>query len=111
LRPPPGDRLRAARAEAGCGAAAPPCASLDQVQVGDSPAPRDAPASGASREGGANVTDQGDRPVHPRITVLVVDDEPGLAEGMAEALERIGLTAFAGTTGREALRIIDENDV
>ncbi len=47
----------------------------------------------------------------PRVTVLVVDDEPGLAEGMAEALSRIGLTTFACTNGREALRIIEENEI
>jgi two-component system response regulator HydG len=45
------------------------------------------------------------------ISVLVVDDEPGLAEGMAEALERIGLHAKWCTSGREALRIIDENEI
>jgi two-component system response regulator HydG len=49
--------------------------------------------------------------VNTRVTVLVVDDEPGLAEGMAEALERIGLRAIACTSGREALRRIDEEEV
>ena len=49
--------------------------------------------------------------MNPRVSVLVVDDEPGLAEGMAEALERIGLKAFACMNGREALRIIDENEI
>ena len=49
--------------------------------------------------------------MNPRVSVLVVDDEPGLAAGMAEALERIGLTAFACMNGREALRVIDENEI
>jgi two-component system response regulator HydG len=49
--------------------------------------------------------------LNSRVTVLVVDDEPGLAEGMAEALSRIGLTTFSATTGREALRIIEENEI
>jgi two-component system response regulator HydG len=49
--------------------------------------------------------------VNQRITVLVVDDEPGLAEGMAEALERIGLTTMSCTSGREALRLIEENEI
>jgi two-component system, NtrC family, response regulator HydG len=46
-----------------------------------------------------------------RATVLVVDDEPGLAEGMAESLQRIGMNALACTSGREALRTIEENEV
>ena len=46
-----------------------------------------------------------------RVNVLVVDDEPGLAEGMAEALERIGLRAIACTSGRDALRKIDEEEI
>jgi two-component system response regulator HydG len=49
--------------------------------------------------------------VTPKVNVLVVDDEPGLAEGMAEALERIGLRAIACTSGREALRKIDEDEI
>src|SRR5204863_166757 len=36
----------------------PPCFYLDRFQVGVSPAPRDAPASGASRGGGADVSSQ-----------------------------------------------------
>ena len=47
----------------------------------------------------------------PRMTVLVVDDEPGLAEGMAEALERIGLRALSRTNGREALQVIAEEEI
>jgi two-component system, NtrC family, response regulator HydG len=49
--------------------------------------------------------------VNTRVTVLVVDDEPGLAEGMAEALERIGLRAISCTSGRDALRKIDEEEI
>ncbi len=47
----------------------------------------------------------------PRITVMVVDDEPGHAEVMGEALERIGLVTLPCTSGREALRLLSENDV
>jgi two-component system, NtrC family, response regulator HydG len=46
-----------------------------------------------------------------RVTVLVVDDEPGLAEGMAEAIERIGVSALWTTSGHEAIRLLNENEV
>ncbi len=49
--------------------------------------------------------------MNQRVSVLVVDDEPGLAEGMAEALQRIGLETFSCTNGRQALRIIDEHEI
>ena len=47
----------------------------------------------------------------PMVNVLVVDDEPGHAEMMGEALERLGLAPFCATSGREALRYISENEV
>ncbi len=44
-------------------------------------------------------------------TVLVVDDEPGHAVMMAEALERIGCRSLHTTSSREALRILHEHEV
>jgi len=44
------------------------------------------------------------------VKVLVVDDEEGHAEGMAETLSRLGLEVEYATSGREALRKIAEGD-
>ncbi len=44
-------------------------------------------------------------------TVLVVDDEPGHAEVMAEALERIGCETLPTDSSREALRLLNEHEV
>ncbi|MCG3135089.1 MAG: DNA-binding transcriptional regulator NtrC [Planctomycetes bacterium] len=44
------------------------------------------------------------------IHVLVVDDEPGLAENMAEALERMGLRCMHTQDPREALRMLNEHE-
>ena len=46
-----------------------------------------------------------------KATVLVVDDEPGHAEMMAEALEKLGVETIACRSGREALRHINEHEV
>ena len=43
--------------------------------------------------------------------VLVVDDEPGHADMMAEALERIGCHAVATESSREALRLLNEHEI
>jgi two-component system response regulator HydG len=45
------------------------------------------------------------------MNVLVVDDEPGHAEMMAEALERIGLHPLVAEEGRTALRLLNENEI
>jgi len=44
-------------------------------------------------------------------TVLVVDDEPGHAEVMAEALERIGCHTLPTSSSRQALRLLNEHEV
>ncbi len=44
-------------------------------------------------------------------TVLVVDDEPGHAEMMAEALEKLGLETLPTRSSREALRFLNENEI
>ena len=42
--------------------------------------------------------------------VLVVDDEPGHAEVMAEALERIGCRTLPTDSSRQALRLLNEHN-
>jgi two-component system response regulator HydG len=42
------------------------------------------------------------------IRVLVVDDDESHAEAVAESLERVGYECVIATSGREALRIIEE---
>ncbi len=44
-------------------------------------------------------------------TVLVVDDEPGHAEVMAEALERIGCHTLPTNSARQALRLLNEHEI
>jgi len=44
------------------------------------------------------------------VTILVVDDEADHAEAMAESLERIGHSCLVATSGREGLRMIEENN-
>ena len=46
-----------------------------------------------------------------RATVLVVDDEPGHAEMMSEALQKLGVDTIACQSGREALRRLNEAEV
>jgi two-component system response regulator HydG len=43
-----------------------------------------------------------------QIRVLVVDDEEPHAEAVAESLERVGYECVVATSGREALRLIEE---
>lgn len=44
----------------------------------------------------------------PQIRVLVVDDDEPHAEAVAESLERVGYDCVVATTGREGLRLIEE---
>lgn len=46
----------------------------------------------------------------PRISVLVVDDDAPHAEAVAEALERVGYECTVATGGREAFRLIEEQN-
>ncbi len=46
----------------------------------------------------------------PQIRVLVVDDDEPHAQAVAESLDRIGYECTVATTGREALRLIEEQD-
>src|SRR3954447_16230431 len=43
-----------------------------------------------------------------QIRVLVVDDDESHAEAVAESLERVGYECVVATSGREALRLIEE---
>src|SRR5687768_11261498 len=63
---------RCPRSSAGCGAAGPPCISLGRSQLGGSPVPSDAPASGASLGRGADVS----------------GEKPGLPERIAETTQQ-----------------------
>ena len=46
----------------------------------------------------------------PQIRVLVVDDDEPHAEAVAESLERVGYDCTIATGGRDALRLIEEQD-
>ena len=46
----------------------------------------------------------------PQIRVLVVDDDEPHAEAVAESLERVGYECVVAGTGREGLRLIEEQD-
>ncbi len=46
----------------------------------------------------------------PQIRVLVVDDDEPHAEAVAESLERVGYDCLVATTGREGLRLIEEQN-
>ncbi len=46
----------------------------------------------------------------PPIRVLVVDDEEAHAEAVAESLERVGYDCTVANSGREGLRLIEEQD-
>ena len=46
----------------------------------------------------------------PQIRVLVVDDDEGHAEAVAESLERVGYNCVVAGSGREGLRQIGEQD-
>jgi two-component system response regulator HydG len=46
----------------------------------------------------------------PQIRVLVVDDDEPHAQAVAESLNRVGYACTVATTGREALREIEEHD-
>jgi two-component system, NtrC family, response regulator HydG len=46
--------------------------------------------------------------MEPQIHVLVVDDEEAHAEAVAEILERVGYKCTIATSGRQALRLIEE---
>ncbi len=45
------------------------------------------------------------------LKVLVIDDEPAEAEAMAEGLRRAGYACEVVTSGREGLRLIEENGI
>ncbi len=49
--------------------------------------------------------------MEPQIRVLVVDDDEPHAEAVAESLERVGYDCVVATGGREALRLIEEQDI
>ena len=46
----------------------------------------------------------------PQIRVLVVDDDESHAEAVAESLERVGYDCVVAVTGREGLRLIEEQN-
>jgi two-component system response regulator HydG len=46
----------------------------------------------------------------PQIRVLVVDDDEPHAQAVAESLERVGYECTVATSGREGLRLIEEQD-
>ncbi|HEY2156027.1 MAG TPA: sigma-54 dependent transcriptional regulator [Isosphaeraceae bacterium] len=46
----------------------------------------------------------------PQIRVLVVDDDEPHAQAVAESLERVGYECIVATSGREGLRLIEEQD-
>ena len=46
----------------------------------------------------------------PQIRVLVVDDDEPHAEAVAESLERVGYDCVVAGSGREGLRLIEEQD-
>jgi two-component system, NtrC family, response regulator HydG len=46
--------------------------------------------------------------MEPQIHVLVVDDEGAHAEAVAESLERVGYRCTIATSGRQALRLIED---
>ena len=48
------------------------------------------------------------RPMDQQIRVLVVDDDEPHAEAVAESLERVGYECVVATSGRDGLRIIEE---
>ena len=43
--------------------------------------------------------------------ILIVDDEPALLNVVGRMVERLGYTAITTLNGREALRIIEEDDI
>src|SRR5690348_16079387 len=45
-----------------------------------------------------------------QIRVLVVDDDGPHAETVAESLERVGYDCSVATSGREGIRLIEEED-
>src|SRR5258708_37584614 len=45
-----------------------------------------------------------------QIRVLVVDDDESHAEAVAESLERVGYECVVATSGREGLRLIEEQN-
>ncbi len=49
-------------------------------------------------------------PMDQQIRVLVVDDDEPHAEAVAESLERVGYECVVATSGREGLRLIEEQD-
>jgi two-component system response regulator HydG len=46
----------------------------------------------------------------PQIRVLVVDDDEPHAQAVAESLERVGYECTVATSGREGLKLIEEQD-
>ncbi len=51
-----------------------------------------------------------ERAMDQAIRVLVVDDDEPHAEAVAESLERVGYECVVATSGREALRLIEEEE-
>ena len=67
------------------------------------------PGSGGAGPSGAE-GDGAERRRFSGVRVLVVDDEEGHAEAMAETLGALGLEAIVATSGNEGVRAIAEED-
>src|SRR5262245_11512097 len=50
-------------------------------------------------------------PLEPKAAVLVVDDEPGIADSLQKVLEREGLRVFTASSGAQALEILRREPV
>jgi two-component system response regulator (stage 0 sporulation protein F) len=47
----------------------------------------------------------------PKSRLLIVDDDPGMRENLAELFESIGYEVRVAANGPEALRVMDDQDV
>jgi two-component system response regulator HydG len=50
-------------------------------------------------------------PVEPKAAVLVVDDEPGIADSLQKVLEREGLRVITAAGGSQALELLRKEPV
>jgi two-component system response regulator HydG len=50
-------------------------------------------------------------PLEPKAAVLVVDDEPGIADSLQKVLEREGLRVFTASSGAQALEVLRREPV
>src|ERR1700744_4971462 len=55
-----------------------------------------------------SIIDRENGPMDQQIRVLVVDDDEPHAHAVAESLERVGYECVVATSGREGLRLIEE---